>query len=68
MLTRLETFAQPFAAALEEPAQRRHALESMTGLLSDLKHKTGEGIASLDDQQRQGIQKSIGHGPWSHQP
>jgi SRSO17 transposase len=68
MLTRLETFVQPFAAALEEPAQRRHALEYMTGLLSDLEHKTGEGIAYLHDQQRQGIQKFIGHVPWTHQP
>src|SRR3954452_2634558 len=68
MLTRLETFVQPFAAALEEPAQRRHALEYMTGLLSDLEHKTGEGIAYLHDQPRQGLQKFIGHVPWPHQP
>src|SRR3954471_19551255 len=68
MLTRLGSFVQPFAAALEEPAQRRHALEYMTGLLSDLEHKTGEGIAYLHDQQRQGIQMFIGHVPWTHQP
>jgi hypothetical protein len=68
MLTRLETFVEPFAEALEEPAQRRHALEYMTGLLSDLEHKTGEGIAYLHDQQRQGIQKFIGHVPWDHRP
>ena len=68
MLTRSETFVEPFAAALAEPAQRRHAFEYMTGLLSDLKHKTGEAIASLDDQQRQGLQKFIGHVPWAHQP
>jgi SRSO17 transposase len=68
MLTRLETFIHPFAAALEEPAQRLHALEYMTGLLSDLEHKTGEGIAYLHDQPRQGIQKFIGHVPWIHQP
>ena len=43
MLTRLETFVEPFAAALDEPAQRRHALEYLTGLLSNLEHKTGEG-------------------------
>ncbi len=45
LLTRLETFVEPFAAALDEPAQRRHALEYMTGLLSKLEHKTGEAIA-----------------------
>ena len=68
MLTRLETFAAPFAESLDEPAQRRHAFEYMTGLLSDLKRKTGEGIAYLHDQKRQGIQKFIGHVPWDHQP
>ena len=68
MLARLETFVRPFAAALDEPAQRRHALEYITGLLSDLEHKTGEGIAYLHDQQRQGLQKFVGHVPWSHQP
>jgi SRSO17 transposase len=68
MLTRLETFVQPFAAAFEEPAQRHHTLEYVTGLLSELEHKTGEGIAYLHDQPRQGIQKFIGHVPWDHQP
>src|SRR4051794_2659279 len=68
MLTRLETFVEPFAEALDEPAQRRHALEYMTGLLSDLEHKTGEAIAYLHDQERQGIQKFIGHVPWDHRP
>ena len=68
MLTRLETFVEPFAEALDEPAQRRHALEYTTGLLSDLKHKTGEAIAYLHDQKRQGIQKFIGQVPWDHQP
>jgi SRSO17 transposase len=68
MLTRLETFVEPFTVALGELAQRRHALEYMTGLLSDLKRKTGEAIAYLHDQQRQGIQKFIGHVAWAHQP
>jgi SRSO17 transposase len=68
LLTRLETHVEPFAAALGEPAQRRHAAEYMTGLLSNLEHKTGEGIAYLHDQERQGIQKFIGHVPWGHQP
>ena len=68
LLPRLETFVQPFAAALDEPAQRRHAAEYMAGLLSNLEHKTGEAIAYLHDQERQGIQKFIGHGPWDHRP
>jgi SRSO17 transposase len=37
-------------------------------LLSNLDHKTGESIAYLHDQERQGIQKFIGHAPWDHQP
>jgi SRSO17 transposase len=66
-LSRLETFVHPFTAFLGEPEQRRHTVEYLTGLLSKLKHKTGEGIAYLHDQERQGIQKFIGQVPWCHQ-
>ena len=48
--------------------QRRHTVEYMTGLLSKLEHKTAEGIAYLHDQERQGLQKFIGHVPWGQQP
>jgi hypothetical protein len=68
LLTRWETFAEPFAAALDAPAQRRHALEDGTGLLSHLGHKTGVAIASLQDQERPGLLKFLGPGPWDHQP
>jgi SRSO17 transposase len=68
LLERLDVFIAPFAATLSEPEQRRHAAEYVTGLLSKLEHKTGEGIAYLHDQERQGIQKFIGHVPWDHQP
>lgn len=68
LLQRLDLFVEPFAATLTEPEQRRHATEYMTGLLSKLKHKTAEGIAYLHDQERQGIQKFIGHAPWEHGP
>ncbi len=67
-LARLETFVQPFAASLREPEQQRHTIEYLTGLLSKLKHKTGEGIAYLLDQQRQGLQKFIGQVPWDDRP
>jgi len=63
-----EEFVAPYAIALNQPEQRRHAVEYMTGLLSKLEHKTGEAIAYLHDQERQGIQKFIGHVPWDHQP
>ena len=58
----------PFAATLVEAEQKRHAAEYISGLLSNLEHKTGEGIAYLHDQQRQGLQKFIGHVPWDHRP
>src|SRR5512144_3282684 len=68
LLRRLETFVEPYAEALREPEQRRHAAAYMTGRLSNLEHKTGEGIAYLLDHQRQGLQKFLGHVPWEHQP
>ena len=68
LLDRLDAFIAPFAATLTEPEQRRHVAEYVTGLLSKLEHKTGEGIAYLHDQERQGIQKFIGHVLWDHQP
>jgi SRSO17 transposase len=68
LLPRLETFVVPFVATLVEAEQKRHAAEYISGLLSNLEHKTGEGIAYLHDQPRQGIQKFIGHVPWDHQP
>jgi SRSO17 transposase len=68
LLSRLETFVEPFTASLAEPEQRRHTVEYLTGLLSKLEHKTGEAIAYLHDQERQGIQKFIGLAPWGDQP
>src|SRR3954453_6386951 len=68
LLERLQSFAQPYALALTEPEQRQHTVEYIRGLLSKLEHKTGEAIAYLHDQERQGIQKFIGHVPWSHRP
>jgi len=67
LLSRLDTFVQPFTASLAEPEQRRHTVEYLTGLLSNLEHKTGEAIAYLHDQERQGLQKFIGLAPWSDQ-
>jgi SRSO17 transposase len=64
LLSRLETFVPPFTASRAEPEQRRHTVESLAGLLSKLKHKTGEGIAYLHDQERQGLQEFVGLVPW----
>jgi SRSO17 transposase len=68
LIDRVSAFAEPFARSLSEPEQRRHTVEYIQGLLSKLDHKTGEGIAYLHDQERQGIQKFIGHVEWDHQP
>ena len=67
-LGRLETFVHPFSASLGEPEQRRHTVEYLTGLLSKLGRKTGEGIAYLLDQERQGLQSFIGQVPWADAP
>jgi SRSO17 transposase len=68
LLPRLENFVEPFAATLPGPEHRHHAAEYITGLLSKLERKTGEGIACLLDQERQGLQKFIGEVPWGYQP
>jgi len=68
LLARLEAFVPPFTASLAAPEQRRHTVEYLTGLLSRLKHKTGEGIAYLHDRQRQGLQKFLGLVPWAERP
>jgi SRSO17 transposase len=68
LLARLAAFAEPFARALEQPEQRRHAAEYMTGLLSKLPRKSGEAIAYLHDHQRQGLQNFVGAVPWDHKP
>lgn len=68
LLPRVRFFLEPFLQSLSGPSQQQHAAEYTTGLMSGLKHKTGEGIAYLYDQDRQGIQKFIGQVPWDYQP
>ena len=67
LLPRLDQFVLPFVQHLIGPEQKRHAAEYIMGLVSKLERKTGEGIAYLLDQERQGIQKFIGFVPWDHQ-
>ena len=64
LLERLETFVEPFAKSLDQPEQRRHVAEYITGLLSKLPRKSTEAIAYLHDQQRQGLQNFVGSVPW----
>lgn len=68
LLGRLEAFVLPFRVGLPQPAMSRHAAQYLTGLLSDLDHKTAEGIAYLLDQDRQPLQRFIGQADWDHRP
>jgi SRSO17 transposase len=68
LFDRLATFVEPFAASLDQPEQRHHASQSMTGLLSKLPRKSGEAIAYPHDSRRQGLQDFIGSAPWDHKP
>ena len=64
---RLGAFVRPYGDLLVG-AQQRRAHESVSGLLSKLEKKTGESIAYLHDQDRQGIQIFVGQDDWDHQP
>jgi hypothetical protein len=68
LLPRLERFLEPFLAALDTPEEHCHAHHYVAGLLSDLDHKTAEGIAYLHDQGCQGLQKFLGQAPWDERP
>jgi SRSO17 transposase len=68
VLPRLETFLQPFVAALRSAEQRTNARHYVQGLLSDLKSKDAESIAYLHDRERQGLQKFLGQADWDHRP
>jgi SRSO17 transposase len=68
LLPRLTDILKPFVKSLKEPEQKQRAVEYTTGLISGLERKTGEGIAYLYDQDRQGMQKFIGQIHWDHQP
>lgn len=65
---RLQKFVEPFGQLMTESAQRMHLAEYTAGLLSNLKHKTGESIAYLHGHDREQIQQFIGEAPWDHRP
>jgi SRSO17 transposase len=68
VLSRLESFVQPFVSALHSTEQRTNAQQYVQGLLSDLDGKDIESIAYLHDRERQGLQKFIGQAEWNHRP
>src|SRR5215467_614926 len=68
LLPRLESFLQPFVAALQTPEEQTNTRHYLQGLLSDLDSKDVESIAYLHDRERQGLQKFIGQAEWDYQP
>lgn len=68
LLKRLETFVEPFAGLLARREQAAHAVNFVSGLLSDLQRKNTESIAYRQDQDRKDLQHFIGQSPWDHQP
>lgn len=65
---RMKAFVQPFAKLLRLPAQREHAADYVSGLVSDLERKNVESIAYRHDQGRRNLQHFIGTALWDHQP
>ncbi len=68
VLSRLESFAQPFIAALPSPESRAHSRTYLAGLLSDIERKNAESIAYRYDLDRQTIQRFVGEVDWDHDP
>ena len=68
VLPRLESFLDPFVAALQRREQAEHAHAYVVGLLSELDYKNVESIAYLHDQAREPLQDFIGQSPWDPGP
>jgi SRSO17 transposase len=65
---RLAKFVEPFAQHLGQPAQREHAMEYLSGLMSDLDRKNVESIAYRHEQDRRSLQHFMGCAEWDHRP
>ncbi|MCH7729740.1 MAG: IS701 family transposase [Planctomycetes bacterium] len=65
---RMKKFLQPFADLLRLSAQREHASDYVSGLVSDLERKNIESIAYRHDQGRRNLQHFIGGAQWDPQP
>jgi SRSO17 transposase len=64
----LVKFIRPFQECLVGNAPRKHAVEYVQGLLSNVKRKNVESIAYQLDQDRRNLQHFIGTAPWDHVP
>ncbi len=65
---RLEAFVEPFASCLVRGEQRQHAVDFVSGLISDVDRKNVESIAYRHDQDRKELQHFIGQSNWDHRP
>jgi SRSO17 transposase len=65
---RMQGFIEPFANLLRQLAQREHAADYVSGLVSDLEKKNVESIAYRHNQDRRALQHFIGIAEWDHQP
>ncbi len=65
---RLAQFIKPFSDQLTQSAQRDHAADYLSGLVSDLKRKNVESIAYRHDQDRRNLQHFIGCAEWDSRP
>ena len=68
MVERLGEFVVPYQHALETAASGCHVHLYLQGLLSHLKRKNAEQIATFVDVERQVIPDFIGTVPWDHRP
>jgi SRSO17 transposase len=68
VISRLDSFAQPFVASLPSPESRAHSRTYLAGLLSDVERKNAESIAYRYDLDRQVIQRFVGEVAWDHGP
>ena len=68
VMSRLESFAQPFVSSLPSPESRAHSRTYLAGLLSDVERKNAESIAYRYDLDRQIIQRFVGEVDWDHDP
>jgi SRSO17 transposase len=68
LLARLQPFVEPFAELLGGGRRTTHAVEFVSGLISDLARKNAESIAYRHDQDRKNLQHFIGQSEWDHAP
>lgn len=61
-LDRMNAFVQPFAECLGFPAQRDDAIESVSGLITDLGRRNVESIANRHGHGRTGTELSRSRG------